>query len=489
MSLADRAGQAMEKRFQLKQNGTTPAREAIAGMTTFFAMAYAIFVIPSTLAMAGTPDNPLPYGGVFLAVILSSAAATLIMGLYANVPYALAPGIGLSSFLTFTVCGTLGFAWQEAFAMVFLCGLINLFITVTNIRKAILLAIPQELQIAIGGGIGVFIAYVGIKNAGFLSFTLNPGTFEILDGTAVGDGSAVPALASFGSPEAFLSVAGFILLTVFLLKKVRAAILLAILIVTALSLLTGITSAADLSFTRGILQSFAELKLTFLAAFGSKGLGSLFSDAGRLPTVIMTVFAFSLSDIFDTIGMFLGTGRQSGIFSDEEMEQLQTRDKDHPGGRTKLEKALFADACGTLAGSVLGCSNVTTYLESTAGIGAGGRTGLTSVATAGLFLSCILLSPLVALVPAQATAPVLIMVGIMMLSSFKRIDWTDLALAIPAFFAAIFMALCYNISYGIATAFIFHCITKMVMGQARDVSPVLWICSGLFVLNFVLLAL
>ena len=479
----------MEKRFQLKKNGTTVSREVVAGLTTFFAMAYAIFVIPSTLVQAGTPDNPLPYGGVFLAVILSSAAATLIMGLYANVPYALAPGIGLSSFLVFTVCGTLGFSWQEAFAMVFLCGLINLFITITNIRKAILLAIPQELQIAIGGGIGVFIAYVGIKNAGFLTFTMSPGTYELLDGNAVGNGSAVPALAMLGNPETLLALTGFVLLTVFLLRKFRAAILLAILVTTALSILAGITNVPELSFTRGILQSLGELKQTFLVAFGPKGLGALFSDAGRLPTVIMTVFAFSLSDIFDTIGMFLGTGRQSGIFSDEEMERLQTQDKNHGGGRTKLEKALFADACGTLAGSVLGCSNVTTYLESTAGIGAGGRTGLTSVVTGGLFLSCIVLSPLVGLVPAQATAPVLIMVGIMMLSSFNKIDWADLSTAIPAFFAAIFMALCYNISYGIATAFIFYCMTKVVLGQARDVSGVLWICSGLFVLNFVLMAL
>ncbi|HCU08125.1 MAG TPA: guanine permease [Clostridiales bacterium] len=479
----------MEKRFHLKQNGTTTAREVVAGFTTFFAMAYAIFVIPSTLVLAGTPDNPLPYGGVFLAVILSSAAATLVMGLYANVPYALAPGIGLSSFLAFTVCGTLGFTWQEAFAMVFLCGLINLIITVTNIRKAILLAIPQELQIAIGGGIGVFIAYVGIKNAGFLTFTMSPGTYELLDGSAVGNGSAVPALATLGTPETLLAVAGFVLLTVFLLRKIRAGILLAILITTALSIVVGITNVSEMSFAQGITQSFTELKQTFLVAFGSKGLGSLFSDGDRMPTVIMTVFAFSLSDIFDTIGMFLGTGRQSGIFSDEEMKQLQTRDKKHPSGRTKLEKALFADACGTLTGSVLGCSNVTTYLESTAGIGAGGRTGLASVVTAGLFLSCIALSPLVALVPAQATAPVLIMVGIMMLSSFKKIDWADLSTAIPAFFAAIFMALCYNISYGIAMAFIFYCLTKVVLGQARDVSVVLWICSGLFLLNFVLLAL
>lgn len=211
----------MEKYFHLKENNTTVAREVIAGLTTFFAMAYSIFVIPATLVMAGTPDNPLPYGGVFLAVILSSAVATLIMALYANVPYALAPGIGLSSFLTFTVCASLGFTWQEAFAMVFLCGLINLFITLTSIRKAILVAIPDDLQIAIGGGIGVFIAYVGIKNAGFLTFTMPNGTYEILEGDAVGMGATVPALANFNNSQILLALIGFVLLTFCFSKKQR----------------------------------------------------------------------------------------------------------------------------------------------------------------------------------------------------------------------------------------------------------------------------
>lgn len=479
----------METFFHLKENNTTAAREFVAGLTTFFAMAYAIFVIPATLTMAGTPDNPLPYGGVFLAVIISSSVATLIMALYANVPYALAPGIGLSSFLTFTVCGSLGFTWQEAFAMVFLCGVINLFITITNIRKAILVAIPDDLQIAIGGGIGVFIAYVGIKNAGFLTFTMNKGTYEIVGGDAVGTGATVPSLAGFGNPEILLALAGFVLLTFLLLKKVKAGILLAILLTTILGIAAGVTDISNISLTEGISKSFSELGDTFLVAFGSRGLGSLFSDIARIPTVIMTVFAFSLSDIFDTIGMFLGTGRQSGIFSDREMEMLRTKNIEKPLKRTKLERALFADACGTLTGSVLGCSNVTTYLESTAGIGAGGRTGLASVVTSALFLSCILFSSIFSVVPAQATAPVLIMVGIMMLSSFKKIDWADLSTAIPAFFAAIFMALCYNISYGIAAAFIFYCITKISVGKASEVSPVIWVCSGLFLLNFLLLSL
>jgi adenine/guanine/hypoxanthine permease len=479
----------MEKFFHLKENGTNAARECVAGLTTFVAMAYAIFVIPATLTLAGTADNPLPYGGVFLAVIISSAVATLVMGLYANVPYALAPGIGLSSFLTYTVCASLGFTWQEAFAMVFLCGLINLFITVTNIRKMVLIAIPDDLQIAIGGGIGVFIAYVGIKNAGFLTFTMKSGTYDTIQGDVVGKGLTVPALSSFDNPHILLAAAGFVILSVLLLKKVKAGILLAIAATTLLGIFTGVTDLSGLSITGGLAESFSQLRDMFLVALGSEGLGSLFSDPARIPTVVMTVFAFSLSDIFDTIGMFLGTGRQSGIFSDREMALLRSSKQNKEKSRTKIEKALFADAVGTLTGSLLGCSNVTTYLESTAGIGAGGRTGLSSVVTAGLFLSCIVLAPVVGLVPAQATAPVLIMVGIMMLSSFKNIDWADLSKAIPAFFAAIFMALCYNISYGIATAFIFYCITQATIGKAREVSPVLWVCSGLFLLNFVLLAL
>lgn len=478
----------MESLFKLKENNTTVGNELIAGCTTFFAMAYIFFVIPNLMIQAGTPDNPIPYGAVFIATVIASAAATLFMALYANVPYALAPGLGLCSFLAFTVCGSMGFTWQEALAMVFLCGIINIIITVTNIRKMIIAAIPIGLQHAIGGGIGIFIAYIGIKNAGLLTFTSDPGTYVQFDsGTVVAGSSAVPALAGLDEAGALLSIIGLAILVALLIRKVRAAILLAIIITALIGIPMGVIDFSSISMEYSLSSSVAQLKETFLAAFGQEGLLSLFKDPVKAPIALMTVLSFSLSDIFDTIGVFVGTSRKAKLFTDEE---LQAVEKNEPGmKRGKLGRALFADAFGTIIGSIFGTSNVTTYLESTAGIGAGGRTGLTSVVTAGLFVLTAFFAPFIQIIPLQATAPVLIVVGIMMLSSFKEIKWDELSEAIPAFFAGIFMAFCYNISYGIATGFIFYALVMVFKGKAREIKPVMWVCTLLFIGNFALITL
>ena len=233
-------------------------------------------------------------------------------------------------------------------------------------------------------------------------------------------------------------------------------------------------------------SSIQELGTTFGAAFGSDGMGSLFSDSSKLPQVLMTILAFSLSDTFDTIGTFIGTGRRTGIFSKEDENAL---DNDSKGFKTKMDKALFADAIATSIGAIFGTSNTTTYVESAAGIGAGGRTGLTSVVVAILFALSSLFSPLIAIVPAQATAPALILVGVMMLASFADINWLDLEEAVPAFFASVFMGLCYSISYGIAAGFIFYTIAKVIKGKTNEVSPILWVVDLLFILNFIILAI
>lgn len=475
----------MDRIFKLKENGTTVTTELIAGLTTFFAMAYVIFVIPPIVTQAGTPDNPMPYGAVFLATLIAAAGSTLFMALFANVPYALAPGLGLASFMAFTVCTSMGFTWQEALGLVFLCSLLNITITVTNIRKLILVSIPESLQNAIGGGIGIFIAYIGIKNAGFLTFTSDPGTFSILDsGTMVAGGDIVPAMAAFNNAGILLSVIGLIILTILTVLKIKNSILISILATTIIGIPLGVVDLSASLENASISATFGQLGETIGVAFGKEGLFSLLSEPSRIPLVIMTVFAFSLSDMFDTIGVFLGTSKKSGIFPKDDFEKMMQK-----GSRqTKLEKALFADAVGTFLGSIFGASNVTTYLESTAGIGAGGRTGLTAFTTAILFAVSMFLSPVVAIVPTEATAPVLIMVGIMMLSSFKDINWVEISEAIPAFFTGIFMALCYNISYGIACGFIFYCIVKLCQKKAHEVSPVIWVCTGLFLINFILLA-
>lgn len=476
----------MEKFFKLKENNTKVSTEIIAGLTTFFAMAYILFVNPAMLSQTG-----MPYGAVFLATIFASVAGTLVMGLFANVPYAQAPGMGLNAFFTYTVCFSLGFSWQQALAMVFLCGVINILITVTKVRKLIIKAIPESLQNAIGGGIGIFIAYIGIKNAGLLSFTADPGTYTMLgDGTPeattiVANSGIVPALATFNNPGIIFALICIILMVILVVLDVKGAVFISIVAGTIIGIPFGIVDVSQIGLSTGIAQSFAELGTTFGAAFGKEGLLSLFADASKIPLVLMTIFAFSLSDTFDTIGTFIGTGRRTGIFSAEDQLALENS----TGFKSKMDKALFADSVATSVGAIFGTSNTTTYVESAAGIGAGGRTGLTSVVTAAMFLLSIVLAPVLGIVPAQATAPALIIVGVMMLASFTDIKWGDLEEAVPAFFAAIFMALCYSISYGIAAGFFFYCIVKVIKGKAKEIHPILWVSTGLFILNFVVLAI
>ena len=451
----------MEKFFKLKQHGTTVSREIIAGATTFFAMAYIIFVNPDMLSATG-----MPKGAVFLATIFASVIGTLVMGLFANVPYAQAPGMGLNAFFTFTVVMLLGYSWQQALAMVFLCGLINIIITVTKLRKSIIKAIPESLQNAIGGGIGIFIAYIGLLNAGFIGF------------------GSVPALNPFNNAGIILALIGIVLTIILLVLKVKGAIFISIIATTLIGIPMKVVDLSNFGLASNLSETFGELGTTFGAAFGKEGLGSLFSDAAKIPQVLMTIFAFSLSDTFDTIGTFIGTGRRTGIFDEADEKALQ----ESTGFKSKMDKALFADSIATSVGAIFGTSNTTTYVESAAGIEAGGRTGLTAVVTAVLFLLSIFLAPVIGIVPSQATAPALIAVGIMMLAAFKNIEWTNFDEAVPAFFAAIFMALTYSISNGIAAGFIFYCIVKVVKGKAKEVSPILWVASVLFILNFVVLA-
>lgn len=475
--------------FDLKGNHTTVGHEAVAGATTFFAMAYIIMVNPSVLSQAG-----MPWGAVFLATILSAIAGTLIMGLFANVPYAQAPGLGMDAFFTYTVCMALKFTWQETLAMVFICGVFNIIITVTKLRRLIIISIPQSLRYAIGGGIGIFIAYIGIKNAGLLQFAVDAGKYIPANGTnKIADVSkmaitvssaAVPEIVKLNTPGVLLAIVGIILTLVLLVKNVPGAILISIAAITVLGIPCGVTkinSATSISLSQAVQQ----LPMTFCAAFGPQGMPRLFSSADKLPVVLMTIFAFSMTDMFDTVGTLIGTGSKSGIF-DISDENALSKGK---GFSTKMDRALFADACATSIGSVIGTSNVTTFVESSAGIAAGGRTGLTSVFTSILFLLSAFAAPLVSAVPSCATAPALIAVGIMMLSSFKEVNWTDLEEAIPAFGAGIFMALCYSISYGIAAGFIFYCIIKAVKGKFKEIHPMLLVITLLFVLNFVVLAI
>ena len=452
----------LDKFFKLTENNTTFGKELLAGATTFFAMVYIIFVNPSILSATG-----MPVGAVFLATIFATVIGTLFMGLFANVPYAVAPGMGLNAFFTYTVCFSLGFSWQEALTLVFICGLINILITVTKVRKYIIKAIPKGLQNAIGGGIGVFIAYIGLLNVGGIEF------------------GAVPAITSFSTLVPVLALIGLVITVVLLLLKVKGAILIGIIATTIIGIPMGITNVAGLGAGWDIATPFKELGTTIGVIFTKDGFGSLFSSVAKIPMAILAIFAFSLTDTFDTIGTFIGTGRKSGIFTDEDLTAVENG----KGFKTKMEKALFADSIATSVGAIFGTSNTTTYVESAAGIEAGGRTGLTSVFTAIFFFICIFISPVIGIVPSAATAPALIVVGVMMLSSFKEINWSDLTEAIPAFFAGILMGLSYSISTGIAFGFIFYVLVKVCTGKIKEIHPIMWGCTGIFIIYFVLMAL
>lgn len=491
--------------FDLKGNGTNWRKEVLGGLTTFFAMSYIIAVNPSILSQSG-----IEWGAVFIATCISSIVGTLIMGLVANVPYAQAPGMGLNAFFTFTICLGLNFTWQQALSMVFICGLINVLITVTKVRKMIIKSIPESLQNAISGGIGIFLIYLGLLNVGFINFS-----------------SGVPAMSMVDSATLGVFVFGLILCILLNILKVPGAMIISIIATTLFGMIPfggAAGTAAQVTNTTApmidFVSAFKALPGTFGVIFTHAGLGSLFAgDATRVVLVLISIFAFSMSDTFDTIGTFIGTGRRTGIFSDEDMHSLENG----KGFRSKMDRALFADSTATSIGALFGTSNTTTFVESAAGIGAGAKTGLASVVTAACFLISIFLAGPVSAIPMAATAPCLIVVGCMMLSNFSEIHWTKLEEAIPAMFAGVFMALCYSISYGIAMGFISYCLIqyaiyfkdlitiKVLSGKNQgtiqkdgsflkndgtviakpkaNVSLILGIATLLFLLNFILQAL
>ncbi|MBG9980326.1 NCS2 family permease [Facklamia lactis] len=480
--------------FKFNENNTNFSTEIQAGITTFLAMSYIIFVNPAILSLTGMPSQ-----GVFLATIFASAISTLFIGLFANVPYALAPGMGLNAFFAYTVVFALGFTWQEALSMVFICGLLNVLITVTKIRKLLITAIPDFLQHAISAGIGIFIGYIGLKNAGLLQFTSSAGNILSINGgdphadpltggiqSVVTNGGILPELVNFTEIGSLVAIFGLILTIILMVKKIKGAILIGIIITTLAAFVTGLIDLTSLNFAdNSIHAAFDELGQTFGVIFTKAGIPSLFGDSNRLPIVLMTIFAFSLSDVFDTVGTFIGTGRRSGIFSAEDEKALESSS----GFNSKMDKALFGDSVGTIFGAILGTSNTTTYVESSAGIGAGGRTGFTSVVTAICFVLAAFMSPVIGLVPAQATAPALIIVGILMVSSLSDINWAHFEEAVPAFFASVVMGLAYSISNGIAAGFIMYGIIKLVKGKAKDVHPILWVSMLLFIINYIVMAI
>ena len=450
----------LERHFHLTENGTTFSKELIAGLTTFAAMAYIIVVNPSTLTGFGAP------GAMFIATILASAISTALIGLIANIPYAAAPGLGLNNTAANILAGytayLVGLSPEGIIAVVLLSGLINVLITVTNIRKYIIKAIPETLQNAIGAGIGMFIIYIALCNVGLVHFNFGIPAIN----TAVDGKSLVVFLFGLG-------------LTVFLLlRNVTGAILIGIVAATIVGIPLGVTN-----FSMG--YSIGEAWAAYGEWFGTpitKGIPELFSDVRNLIPTLIGILSFSLSDIFDTIGTFIGTGKVSGIFNENDLDAMESGS----GFESKMDKALFADAIATPIGALCGTSSTTTYVESAAGIGAGGRTGLTSLVVAICFFLSLPFAGFVSGIPSAATAPALLIVGIMMLASLKEIEWDNLDEAIPAMFASVPMALTYGITNGIMLGFWAYTFVKLCRGKIKEVHPIILVSDVLFILNYML---
>ncbi len=479
-------GGSMKDYFALKEKGTTVKTEVVAGLTTFFTMAYIIFVNPTMLATTG-----MSWDGVFVATCLASVVGTLIMALFANVPYAVAPGMGLNALFAFTVCAFGGFNWKQALGMVFICGLINIIITVTKLRKSIVKSIPESLQNAIGGAIGLFIAYLGLNNSGLISFSIDYGLTAEQSAMSFADLSAsgalahpavTPGMAPFQSANLLLAVIGLVIIVILMVMKIKGAILIGIVATTVIGIPLGVTHLPQSIFSDA--ETVAGFKEVAFALFEGDGIGSLFTDASKIPFVIVTIFSMCLSDTFDSIGTFIGTGRKTGIFDAEDEKSLEGS-----GFKSRLDKALVADSFATSIGALFGTSNATTYVESSAGIAAGGKTGLTSLVTAIMFLICIPFAGLIGMVPGAATSPALIVVGILMVEPFAKINWHDFEEAVPAFFTVAIMGFTYGITNGIAAGFIMYCITKIFTKKASEIHPIIAGAAILFIVDMIIKAI
>ena len=424
------------KNNDLKKAGTDIKTEIIAGFTTFLAMAYILAVNPNILGAAN-----MDTGAVFTATALSSAIATLVMGIFANLPFALAPGMGLNAFLAYTVCLTMGYSWQFALTAIFCEGIIFLLLTFFNVREAIVNSIPANLKKAIGVGIGLFIAFIGLQNAGII----------VDSATLVG--------LNITSPSAIVAIIGVIVTAALVAYNIKGGILIGILVTTIIGIPFGVTQFG------GVASLPPSLAPTFLKFNFSEVLANI-------PDFIIVMFTFLFVDMFDTVGTLIGCAGKADMINKD-------------GTIPNCKEALFADAVGTTVGAMLGTSTVTTFVESSTGVVEGGRTGVTAIVTAGFFLLSLFFAPLFLSIPSAATAPALILVGFYMMSPVKDIDSTDPTEGIPAFLCLLMMVCAYSISDGIMFGILSYVIIKVLAGKAKNISVATYIVALLFVFKII----
>ena len=425
----------LEKLFGFERNVTRVRTEILAGITTFLTMAYILAVNPNILSATG-----MDKGALFTTTVVASAFATLLMAFYAKLPFGLAPGMGLNAFFAYTVCLTMGYTWQFALTAVLIEGIIFILLTVTNLREKIVDAIPVTLKNAIGAGIGLFISFIGLQNAGII----------------VNNDATLISMGNITSGPALLGMIGLVITSILLVKGVRGALLFGILITTLIGIPMGITKFDGIFSTPPSIEPI----------FWQFEWHNIFTKE-----MIVVVFTFLFVDMFDTIGTLVGVTTKAGMM-------------DKNGKIPHLKQAFMVDAIGTTAGAMLGTSTITTFVESASGVGEGGRSGLTAFVTAVCFLLSLFFAPFFLSVPGAATAPVLILVGLMMMSSVLKVNFADYSEAIPAFICIIFMPLAYSISDGIVLGMISYVLINLLTGKYKKLTIGMYILAAIFVLKF-----
>lgn len=451
------------KFFKLQENKTTVRTEIIAGITTFMTMAYILFLNPNILSATGMDKN-----AIFFATAIAAGFVTIAMGLVANFPIALAPGMGLNAFFATVALAGVGMPWRVALGAVFISGLIFILLTVTKVRQILVVAVPHSLKIAITVGIGLFITIIGLKLSEIMAVSANviPPTLEHLNATK-GQSNLLffewnIGLGSLKNPAMLLCLIGLTITAALMALRVKGSLLIGIIVTTIIGIPMGVTKIAE-GFSPFSLPDFSNLAVFELDIKGALSMG-----------IWTVVFTFTFVELFDTFGTLVGTANKAGLI-----------DKD--GNSPKIGKAMLVDAFGVSFGALMGTSTVTAYVESAAGIGEGGRTGLTAVTTGLLFLLALVLAPLATLIPNAATAPALIIVGLLMVSAIKEIDFEDFTEGLPAFMCIIMMPFTYSIANGVAAGIIFYTILKVITGKAKNVHWMMYLLFALVMIRYVFL--
>jgi adenine/guanine/hypoxanthine permease len=446
-----RGERSMKKFFKFEELGTNYRREFLGGFTTFLAMAYILAVNPFTLTLGDVADLPdalrMDYGAVFVATALAAAVGSLIMGIFANYPIALAPGLGLNAYFAYTVVLTQGQPWQYALAAVFISSVFFLLLTLSGLREKLINAIPVELKLAVGAGIGLFITFIGLQNSKII----------------VGNSATLVHIGDLTNPSTLLAIFGIFVTIILMVRGIHGGVFYGMIITAVVGMIFGVIDTPS-----KVVSAVPSMEPTF---------GSLFSALGDpgfyTQSMLVVVLTFLFVDFFDNAGTLVAVANQAGLMKDNKLP--------------RAGKALFADSVASMVGSIFGTSTTTSFVESSAGVAAGARTGFAAVVTAGFFLLSLFFFPLLEVVTSAVTTPALVVVGILMVSSLGKIDWTKFEVAVPAFLTIVAMPLTYSIATGIAVGFIFYPIVMIVKGRIKDINPIMYVFFVIFALYFIFL--